>query len=50
MASRYRSITNSSLTLLKSTVNRPTLKPNSIPSLLSSRSSLTCSRQDYFLS
>ncbi|XP_015573150.1 protein NONRESPONDING TO OXYLIPINS 2, mitochondrial isoform X2 [Ricinus communis] len=44
MASRYRSITNSSLTLLKSTVNRPTLKPNSIPSLLSSRSSLTCSR------
>ncbi|KAJ9168287.1 hypothetical protein P3X46_019832 [Hevea brasiliensis] len=45
MASRYRSLSRSSLSLLKSAVNKPALKPNPIPSSqLSSRSSLTFSR------
>ncbi|KAJ9183522.1 hypothetical protein P3X46_007365 [Hevea brasiliensis] len=40
MASRCRSLSRSSLSLLKSAVNKPTLKPNPIPSSrLSSRSS-----------
>ncbi|XP_021596383.1 protein NONRESPONDING TO OXYLIPINS 2, mitochondrial isoform X1 [Manihot esculenta] len=45
MASRYRSLSRSSISLLKSAVNKPTLKPNPIPSSqLLSRSFLTSPR------
>ncbi|XP_012077371.1 protein NONRESPONDING TO OXYLIPINS 2, mitochondrial isoform X2 [Jatropha curcas] len=45
MASRYRSLSKSSLSLFKSAMSKPTVKPNPIPSPLSTRSSLTSSRQ-----
>ncbi|KAJ4708089.1 protein NUCLEAR FUSION DEFECTIVE 6, chloroplastic/mitochondrial-like isoform X2 [Melia azedarach] len=44
MASRYRALSRSTHFLLKSTVTKPTLKPNPSPSLLSIRPSSTFSR------
>ncbi|GAY48342.1 protein NONRESPONDING TO OXYLIPINS 2 [Citrus sinensis] len=44
MASRYRALSKSTHFLLKSTLTKPTLKPNPLPSLLSTRSSPTFSR------
>ncbi|XP_050214363.1 protein NONRESPONDING TO OXYLIPINS 2, mitochondrial isoform X2 [Mercurialis annua] len=44
MGSRCRSIAKSSYSIFKFTVNKPTLKPNSLPSLPSTPSSFKCSR------
>lgn len=44
MASRYRSLSKPTFSLLKSTTNKPTLQPKSTPSLLPARPSLTFSR------
>ncbi|XWS72527.1 hypothetical protein CRYUN_Cryun02cG0047600 [Craigia yunnanensis] len=44
MASRFRSLSKPTFSIFKSTVNKPTLKPNPASSLLSARSSPTFSR------
>ncbi|XP_011019598.1 PREDICTED: uncharacterized protein LOC105122277 isoform X1 [Populus euphratica] len=44
MASRCRSLSKPTFSLLKSTTNKPTLQPKSTPSLLPARPSLTFSR------
>ncbi|XVF48544.1 hypothetical protein PTKIN_Ptkin03bG0199300 [Pterospermum kingtungense] len=45
MASRFRSLSKPTFSILKSTVNKPTLKPKPASSLLPARSSPTFSRQ-----
>uniref|UniRef100_A0A2P2JII3 Uncharacterized protein n=1 Tax=Rhizophora mucronata TaxID=61149 RepID=A0A2P2JII3_RHIMU len=44
MASRYRSLSNSTFSILKSAAKKPTRKPQSLHSLLSTHSSVTISR------
>ncbi|KAJ4825089.1 hypothetical protein Tsubulata_035204 [Turnera subulata] len=44
MASRYRSLSKPTISILKSTINKPGLKPRAAPSPFSAPSSLTFSR------
>ncbi|KAI4337504.1 hypothetical protein L6164_015912 [Bauhinia variegata] len=44
MASRYRSISQPAISLFKSTITKPTIKPKSSPFILNTRSSVTVSR------
>ncbi|XP_044463036.1 protein NONRESPONDING TO OXYLIPINS 2, mitochondrial isoform X2 [Mangifera indica] len=44
MASRYRAVSKPLHSLLKSTINKPTIKPKSLPSLPSTASSSSFSR------
>ncbi|OMO86661.1 hypothetical protein COLO4_20976 [Corchorus olitorius] len=45
MASRFRSLSKPTFSILKSAINKPTLRPNPASSLLPARSSPTFSRQ-----